>query len=183
LLQPGRDDRKPAVSEPARPWPPLIGATSPTQTNARLGAHVGFDAWNLTTATGGTIKAALDFTMTVPPGNETASELYPSVGAGAAVYGDPQGTYAKFLNSSVGNYPAEPWFLWDQPLSDSGWVRAHAGSAGAETPSASASGVVASAGAGAKKNDSVRTRILIGTPTELLLAAAITVLIHVLLFA
>lgn len=151
-------------------------------TNARLGAHVGFDAWNLTTATGGTIKAALDFTMTVPPGNETASELYPSVGAGAAVYGDPQGTYAKFLNSSEENYPAEPWFLWNQPLSDLGWVRAHAGGAGAATPSGTASGAAASSSAGAEKNESVRTRVLFGTPTELLLGVAIIVLIHVLLF-
>jgi hypothetical protein len=121
--------------------------------------------------------------MTVPPGNETASELYPSVGAGAAVYGDPQSTYAQFLNSSEENYPAEPWFLWNQPLSDSGWVRAHAGGAGAATPSATASGAAASAGAGAKKNESFRTRVLIGTPIELLLAVAIIVLIHVLLFA
>ena len=122
--------------------------------------------------------------MTVLPGNETASELYPSVGAGAAVYGDPQGTYANFLNSSEENYPAEPWFLWNQPLSDSGWVRAHAGSAGVATPSGTASGAAASssAGAGAKKNESVRTRVLIGTPTELLLAIAIVVLIHVLRF-
>jgi hypothetical protein len=145
--------------------------------------HVGFDAWSLTTATGGTIKAALDFTMTVPPGNETASELYPSVGAGAAVYGDLQGTYAAFLNSSENDYPAEPWFLWNQPLSDSGWVRVHAGSAGAATPSGTAAAAAASSSAGAKKNASARTRVLLGTPAELLLAAAIMIPTRALLFA
>ncbi|KAI0292206.1 chondroitin AC/alginate lyase [Multifurca ochricompacta] len=90
-------------------------------TNARLAAHVGFNAWNLTTSAGGTIKAALDFTMKVPPGDEPASELFYSVGAGAAVYGDPDGGYAAFLARSEQDYPAQPWFFWNQPLSDSGW--------------------------------------------------------------
>jgi len=141
-------------------------------TNARLGAHLGFDAWNLTTATGGTIKAALDFTMTVPPGNETASELYPSVGAGAAVYGDPQGTYAAFLSNAEADYPTQTWFFWDQPLSDSGWGRAHASSSG----TSAAAGATTSAGA--KKNASARRQILLGTPAQLLLGAAILILIH-----
>ena len=149
----------------------------PIQTNARLGAHVGFDAWNLTTASGGTIKAALDFTMTVPPGDETASELYPSVGAGASLFGDPQGTYAGFLSNAEANYPSETWFFWDQPLSDSGWVRAHTSSSGTGAAAASTSS------AGAKKNSSTRMRILFGTPVQLLLGAAIMVLKHVLLFA
>ena len=61
-----------------RPYRPLHRySLSPIQNNARLGAHVGFDTWNLTTATGGTIKAALYSTMTVLPANETAPELYP----------------------------------------------------------------------------------------------------------
>ena len=122
--------------------------------------------------------------MTVPPGNETASELYPSVGAGAAVYGDPQDSYANFLNSSENNYPAEPWFFWNQPLSDSGWVRVHAGSAGAAAPSGTgAATTAASSSAGAKKNASARMRILLGTPAERLFAAAIMILTHVLLLA
>ena len=114
--------------------------------------------------------------MTVPPGNETASELYPSVGAGAAVFGDPQGTYAAFLSNAEANYPSETWFFWDQPLSDSGWVSAHASSSGTGAAAASTS----NAGA---KNSSTRTRILFGTPVQLLLGASIMVLIHVLLFA
>ncbi|KAH9168059.1 chondroitin AC/alginate lyase [Lactarius sanguifluus] len=152
-------------------------------TNARLATYVGFNAWNLTTSAGGSIKAALDFTMTVSPKDELASELFPSVAAGAAVYGDPQGTYAAFLSRSEEDYPTEPWFFWDQPLSDSGWVRTHAGSAGAATPSGTGAAASASSSAGASENASSRTRILLGSPGELLLGAAIIVLIHVLLFA
>ena len=121
--------------------------------------------------------------MTVPPKDEAANELFPSVGAGAAVYGDPQGTYAAFLSSSEGNYPAEPFFQWDQPLSDSGWVRAHAGSAGAATPSGTSASTAASSSASSRKNASARTRVLLGSPGQQLLGAAIIVLIHVLLFA
>ncbi|KAH9046601.1 chondroitin AC/alginate lyase [Lactarius hengduanensis] len=146
-------------------------------TNARLAAHIGFDAWNLTTSTGGSIKAALDFTMTVPPKDEPESELFPSVGAGAAVYGDPQGKYAAFLSRSQEDYPSQPWFFWDQPLSDSGWVRTHATSSGTGTAAAPTSS------AGTSKNAAARTRALLDTPGELLLGVAIMILIHIFLFA
>jgi len=115
--------------------------------------------------------------MTVPPGNETASELYPSVGAGAAVYGDPQGTYAAFLSNAEADYPSQTWFFWDQPLSDSGWVRAHVSSSG------TAGAAAATSSAGAKKNSGIRTRVLVSTPARLLLGAASMVLVHVLIFA
>jgi hypothetical protein len=112
--------------------------------------------------------------MTVPPKDEAANELFPNVGAGAAVYGDPQGTYAAFLSSSEQDYPAEPFFFWDQPLSDSGWVRAHATSSGTGSKSTATS---------TSKSASARTRVLLGSPGELLLGAAIMILVHVLLFA
>jgi hypothetical protein len=112
--------------------------------------------------------------MTVPPLNETASELFPSVGAGAVVYGDPQGKYAAFLSSSEQDYPAQPWFFWDQPLSDSGWVRAHATSSGTGAKTAATS---------TSKNSSTRTRVLLDSPGDLLLGAVIMILIHVVLFA
>jgi hypothetical protein len=71
------------------------------QTNARLGAHLGFDAWNLTSTAGGTIQAALDFAMTIPAGVEDATELYPNMGAIAAEFGDRDpstgATYTSFL--------------------------------------------------------------------------------------
>ena len=51
--------------------------------------------------------------MTVPPGNETASELYPSIGAGAAESSDPQGTYVVFLPNAEADYHSQPWFFWE----------------------------------------------------------------------
>jgi hypothetical protein len=149
-----------------------------TATHPQTNAHVGFDAWNLTTTPGGTIQAALDFTMTVPPGSEDAMELYPSIGAVAAVYGDrdlASGTsYTAFLASAQANYPAEPWFLWDQPLSDSGWVREHAGSAGAATPSGSSASASSTSKNGGTRVWPRTTRWVLGT--------VISVLLHVLLF-
>lgn len=104
-------------------------------TNARLGDYLGLDSfWNKTTTNGGTIKAALDFTMTVQPGNETASELYPDVAAVAATYGDPNGTYAAFLANADNQYPAEAYFFWDQPFSDSNLAAATPTASGPSTP-------------------------------------------------
>ncbi|KAI0265334.1 chondroitin AC/alginate lyase [Gloeopeniophorella convolvens] len=158
-------------------------------TNARLAAHVGFDAWNLTSAKGGTILTALNFTMGVPPGDEPASELYPNVGAGAAAYGDPAGAYAAFLARAEQGYPAEPWFFWDQPLGDSGWVRAHAGGAGAATASGAGAGAQPTGGssksapASGSKNGAAPGRVVFGSAGRLCAGAAALVLVHVLLFA
>jgi len=115
--------------------------------------------------------------MTVAPGDEDATELYPSIGAVATVYGDTDGKYAKFLASAEQNYPAQPWYFYNQPLSDSGWVAAHAGGAGAAT----ASGTNASATS--QKNGGAR--ISYGTNARRLFLGAATwvVLLHVLLFA
>ena len=52
-----------------------------SQTNARLGEYIGFDAWSIKTAEGATIQTAVDFTMTIEPGQDTAEELYPNVAA------------------------------------------------------------------------------------------------------
>lgn len=64
--------------------------------------------------------------MTVNPGDEQASELYPSIGDVASIYGDPSGQYAAFLDKGEPSYPLEPYFLWDQPLSDSDFVESNA---------------------------------------------------------
>ena len=92
--------------------------------------------WNKTTTKGGTIKAACDYTMTVPPGNDDPVELYPDVAAVAATYGDPDGKYAAFLASQDPTYPAEAYFLWDQPLSDSNLVAATPAAGGPAATSA-----------------------------------------------
>jgi len=107
--------------------------------NARLGDYLGQHSfWNKTTTKGGTIKTALDFAMTVPPGQDTADELYPDIAAIAATYGDPDGKYAAFLANGDNQYPAQPYFLWDQPLSDSN-LAAATPTAGGPLPSSSSS--------------------------------------------
>ncbi|KAI0827307.1 chondroitin AC/alginate lyase [Trametes gibbosa] len=94
-------------------------------TNAKLGAYVGYDVWNLTTSNGTTIKSALDYAITLSAGKEAAAELWPNVVAVGAVYGDAQGAYAKYMLANAGRtYPEDAQFLWNQPFSDSGLVKA-----------------------------------------------------------
>jgi hypothetical protein len=122
------------------------------QTNARIGDYLGLNSfWNKTTTNGGTIKNALDFAMTVSPGDETASELYPNVAAVAAKYGDPDGKYAAFLANADNTYPAQPYFFWDQPLLDSNLAAATPTATGASTPTPSSNkqnGAIVSSRAG-----------------------------------
>ncbi|TBU38981.1 chondroitin AC/alginate lyase [Dichomitus squalens] len=94
-------------------------------TNAKLGEYLGYSVWNLTTGKGTTIKDALDYAITLSPGNETADELWPNVVAVGAVYGDPDGSLANFMSQHAGSsYPSDAQFLWNQPFSDSGFVAA-----------------------------------------------------------
>ncbi|TCD62512.1 hypothetical protein EIP91_006786 [Steccherinum ochraceum] len=107
-------------------------------TNARIGAYIGFDGWNLTTKAGGTIKDALDFAITKPPTTteEDPAELYSIVNVIGSVYGDSDGSYAKWLLAHAGNsYPADASFLWNQPFSDSGIVAANLTQAGSNSSS------------------------------------------------
>ena len=167
------------------------------QTNARLGSHLGFDAWNLTTSSGSTIKSALDFTISLGTGNNTSccnsSEedsttmllFLPSVGAGAIVYGDEddgdtRGRYVAFLENEEVNYPAQPWFFWNQPLDDSGWVSARSGSDG-PGPTTTSSTASPSEDKGTGKNGAERG--LLGPFGRLFLGASTLVSLHILFFA
>lgn len=60
--------------------------------------------------------------MNTDPGKEEGGELLPNVAAVGAIYGDPDGKFVGFLAHADEAYPAEPYFLWNQPLSDNGWV-------------------------------------------------------------
>jgi hypothetical protein len=84
--------------------------------------------WNTTSTKGGNIQKAADFAIQQPlnttDGDGPIWECYPSVAAVAANYGDPNGTYAAFLANADNTYPAEPYFLFNQPLSDSGLASA-----------------------------------------------------------
>ena len=67
-------------------------------------------------------------------------ELYPSIAAVAANYGDPDGKYAAFMANADNTYPAEPYFLFNQNFSDSGLASAKATAGGPSLPSSSSSG-------------------------------------------
>ncbi|KAL7284680.1 chondroitin AC/alginate lyase [Trametes coccinea BRFM310] len=115
-------------------------------TNAKLGQYVGYDAWNLTTSKGTTIKSALDYAITQPAGNEAASELWPNVVAVGAVYGDEGGKYAQWMLKNAGTtYPEDAQFLWNQPFSDSGLVKATVGN-NSKSGSTSSNGTDSSVG-------------------------------------
>ena len=93
----------------------LCSVTSIQQSNAKLSAYAGKDQWNTTTAYGATIKNALDFTMTVDPGEDAANELWLPVAAGAYAYGNADDTYGSFLLEKNPDFGADPYFFWYRP--------------------------------------------------------------------
>ena len=61
--------------------------------------------------------------MTLHPGpDESASELWIQVADVAAAYGDPGNKYATFINAGDPLFSESPYFFWDQPLSNMGFV-------------------------------------------------------------
>ncbi|KAF9781242.1 chondroitin AC/alginate lyase [Thelephora terrestris] len=116
------DGEQPLEAKRTRPYHYRAYNLAALITNARLAKYAGWDVYQHTTNSGATIQKALDFTMTIDPGKEVASELYPIVAAVGAIYGDPNGTYTSFLARFDEAYPAEPHFLWNQPLNDKGWA-------------------------------------------------------------
>ncbi|KDR80834.1 hypothetical protein GALMADRAFT_135935 [Galerina marginata CBS 339.88] len=91
-------------------------------TNARLAKYADRSStvWNKTTKTGGTIKSALDYAMTISASasNESryASEIYPNIAAVASVHGDAEGKYLAFLKVAYPGVMIEPFILWNQPF-------------------------------------------------------------------
>ncbi|KAJ7116999.1 alginate lyase-domain-containing protein [Mycena epipterygia] len=121
-------------------------------TNARLLTYAAptSKGWNAT-ANGATIQKTVDFLMTVNPAStgerNVTAELYPNVAAIASVYGDPDGKYVRFLNSSGFPYADDSTFLWDQPL------------AGGDVRSPSSSNSTSGPGSTSDKSGAVSSRI------------------------
>ncbi|KAH8824435.1 chondroitin AC/alginate lyase [Flagelloscypha sp. PMI_526] len=92
--------------------------------NARLAKYVGLDMWTTPTKQGGTIQKAADYIIDTqtPPKDENSSplDMYPFVAMVASTLGDAKSKYAGFLKNEDPEYPAQAWFFWEQPLSDSG---------------------------------------------------------------
>ncbi|KAF8310497.1 chondroitin AC/alginate lyase [Clavulina sp. PMI_390] len=72
-------------------------------TNAAIAQYVGYDAWNITTALGGTIQKATDFAMAQNPApsneEDAVYEINQIVACVASVYGDPTGKYKQWLST------------------------------------------------------------------------------------
>lgn len=113
-------------------------------TNAKIGDYLNLDFWNTSTKAGGNIQKAADFAIQQPlnttDGDGPIWECYPSVAAVAAHYGDPDGKYAAFMANADNMYPAEPFYLFNQPFSDSNLAAATPTAGGPAVPSARANG-------------------------------------------
>ncbi|KAF7324946.1 Chondroitin AC/alginate lyase [Mycena kentingensis (nom. inval.)] len=82
------------------------------------------NVWNTTAGSAhgyATIRTTVDFMLSPSSSaartkeSDVAFEVYPNVAAVAAVYGDPQGTYKRFLDQSGFSYTQDAFWVWDQP--------------------------------------------------------------------
>ncbi|KAG8997615.1 hypothetical protein FRB94_007576 [Tulasnella sp. JGI-2019a] len=77
----------------------------------RMAEYLGWDAWSINTSFGANLQDAVDFAMNQNDAeNNDPTELYSSVAAVAAHYGDPSGKYAAYLTQ----YTDQAWYLWNQ---------------------------------------------------------------------
>ncbi|KAG8734008.1 hypothetical protein FRC11_013494 [Ceratobasidium sp. 423] len=84
-------------------------------TNAKLGDYIGINYWSIRTKYGATIQTAVDYLISLDPGNERVEDALPHVAAVAAAYGDPHRKYANYLKSGNRNYDKKSYWFYDQP--------------------------------------------------------------------
>ncbi|CAE6419164.1 unnamed protein product [Rhizoctonia solani] len=84
-------------------------------TNAKLGDYIGINYWSVRTKYGATIQTAVDYVISLDPGNERVEDALPHVAAVAAAYGDPRSKYANYLRSGNRNYDKKSYWFYDQP--------------------------------------------------------------------
>ncbi|PVF93600.1 chondroitin AC/alginate lyase [Serendipita vermifera] len=95
---------------------------------AKIADNLGSNMWNSQTRYGSTIKTAIDFLMTLDPGQEDPRPAFPLVAAAMAVYGDDdKGSYRKFLEAGDeeqdksssqtrnASYKSKSWWFYNQP--------------------------------------------------------------------
>ncbi|KAI0795475.1 chondroitin AC/alginate lyase [Abortiporus biennis] len=133
-------------------------------TNARLGEYVGYDAWDLKTTNGGTIKGALDYAIQQDAGSEDDSELYPWVAAIATHYGDPDNTYANYIKKILGNgFYKTPVYFWDKVAAASDIHVVTSTSTSASASKTSSKNSKAAAESGASKTAKITFLLGLGT--------------------
>jgi hypothetical protein len=120
-LQIEADGNQPLEADRTRPFHYLAYNLAAIITVGRIGQYAGYNGWDTKTQAGGTIVKAAEYAMNFPVRTETESELFPVVGAMAAIYGDSDNKYATWLDKqSNGDYVEDASFVWNQPLSDMG---------------------------------------------------------------
>ncbi|CAG8762417.1 5315_t:CDS:1, partial [Acaulospora colombiana] len=95
---------------------------------AKIADNLGSNMWNSQTRYGSTIKTAIDFLMTLDPGQEDPRPAFPLVAAAMAIYGDDdKGSYRKFLEagdeeqdksssqSRNPSYKSKSWWFYNEP--------------------------------------------------------------------
>jgi len=94
---------------------------------AKLGDYLGINMWETQTKYKATIKTALDYLVTLDPGQEDPGAALPLVAAAMAAYGDDgQGSYKKFLEAGGAQgrddakskpypYQSKTWWFYEQP--------------------------------------------------------------------
>ncbi|KAL0072117.1 hypothetical protein AAF712_001040 [Marasmius tenuissimus] len=88
----------------------------PLQALAKLSDEAGGeDMWSAKSKHGGTLKKALDYTMSMDPKREDVGQILPLVAAGRIAFGDPDGKYASFLERHSRNYRSKPYWYYNQP--------------------------------------------------------------------
>ncbi|KAJ6566781.1 alginate lyase-domain-containing protein [Mycena capillaripes] len=144
-------------------------------TNARILSYADPTSkpWTIT-AHGATIQTTIDFLMTTDPSKNgeanITSEIYPNIAAIASAYGDPDGKYVKFLNSSGFDYASDATFLWDQPLAGGDLLATNgsSGGSGGGSGGADGKGGALAAGLGSVERFSCFVAALLGVGLHLL---------------
>lgn len=96
-------------------------------TVAKLGSYLGVDRWRTQTRYKATIKTAIDYLVTLDPGQEEKAAAMPLVACALSVYGDDnKSTYRKYLESfgtrssedgksRTFTYKTKSWWFYEQP--------------------------------------------------------------------
>ena len=71
--------------------------------------------WSAQSKRGGTLKKALDYTMSIDPKHEDVGQILPIVAAGRIAFGDSDGRYTSFLEHHSRNYRSRPYWFYNQP--------------------------------------------------------------------
>lgn len=110
---------QPLEEDRTRPFHYLAYNLCAMMTVGKLGLYAGYNGFNTTSTAGGTIPKAASYLMNFNPGKEKVDEVFQPLMQVASIYGDPDGTYANYVNkASAGSFISDASFFWNQPMSE-----------------------------------------------------------------